>query len=91
MSEWTFLTNHAQVLLCIARNPRMTAREIATAVQITERAVQRIIKDLEDADYISRTREGRNNLYRVHGDRALRHPQQQALSLGALLEVLGGP
>jgi DNA-binding MarR family transcriptional regulator len=72
MHTWTFLTNHAQVLLSIARNSRLTAREIAASVGITERAVQRILDDLEDAGYISRTRDGRKNHYAVHDERPMR-------------------
>lgn len=91
MSTWTFLTNHAQVLLCIARNQRITAREIAGTVGITERAVQRILDDLEEAGYISRTRDGRTNSYAVHRDRPMRHPAQQGHAVHELLGLLGTP
>ncbi|MCS6888712.1 MAG: winged helix-turn-helix domain-containing protein [Chloroflexus sp.] len=86
--SWTFLTNHAQVLLCIARNPRVTAHDIAQTVGITERAVQRILHDLHEAGYISHVREGRHNRYTIYADRPLRHPAQQGLSVGELLAVL---
>jgi DNA-binding Lrp family transcriptional regulator len=66
VSEWLFLTNQARVLLYIARNPSSTARRIAQAVGITERATQRLIRDLDEAGYISRQRVGRNNQYVVH-------------------------
>lgn len=89
MSEWTFLTNHAQVLLCLARDGgRMTTREIAAVVGITERAVQRIVDDLEDAGYVSRFRVGRQNRYEIHPDLPMRHPLQRGLTIKDLLELL---
>lgn len=88
MSEWTFLTNHAQVLLCIARNTRLTAREIAATVGITERAVQRILDDLEEAGYISRFRDGRRNRYEVHPELPMRHPAQRGRAVKELLDLL---
>ncbi|BDG59727.1 helix-turn-helix transcriptional regulator [Caldinitratiruptor microaerophilus] len=88
MSEWTFLTNHAQVLLCIARNSRLTAREIAATVGITERAVQRILDDLEEAGYISRFRDGRRNRYEVHPELPMRHPAQRGRAVKELLNLL---
>lgn len=92
MSKWTFLTNHAQVLLCLVRNGgRMTAREIAGVVGITERAVQRILDDLEEAGYISRFRDGRQNRYEIYPDLPMRHPAQQGRAIRELLELLGLP
>ena len=85
MTSWTFLTNHAQVFLCIARNPRVTAREVAASVGITERAVQRIIADLEEAAYITRHREGRNNMYKLNPNRPMRHPAQRNHAVEQLL------
>jgi DNA-binding MarR family transcriptional regulator len=89
MSQWTFLTNHAQVLLCIARKQDITAREIAAEVGITERAVQRIVRDLGDAGYISHSRDGRQNHYEIHADRPMRHPAQQGFAVRELLDLLG--
>ncbi|MCY0880011.1 MAG: winged helix-turn-helix domain-containing protein [Firmicutes bacterium] len=90
MSRWTFLTNHAQVLLCLQRNGgRMTAREIAGVVGITERAVQRILDDLEEAGYITRHRDGRQNHYEIHPERPMRHPAQQGRAIRDLLDLLG--
>ncbi|OAN44918.1 DNA-binding protein [Chloroflexus islandicus] len=86
--SWTFLTNHAQVLLCIARNPRVTAHDIAQTVGITERAVQRILHDLHEAGYISHVREGRHNRYTIYPDQPLRHPAQQGLAVRDLLAIL---
>jgi len=90
MSSWTFLTNHAHVLLCIARDPGIRLRDVATEVQITERAAQRIVAELVEAGYISRTREGRRNHYEVHGDLPLRHPLEQHNGIGELVELIGG-
>ncbi len=86
--QWTFLTNHAHVLLCIARNPDVRLRDIALAVGITERAVQVIIVDLEQAGYLTRSRVGRRNHYRLHGDLPLRHPLERMHEVGELLAVL---
>jgi predicted ArsR family transcriptional regulator len=91
MSGWTFLTNHAQVLLCIAKNNRLTAREIAAQVGITERAVQRLLDDLEEANYISHEREGRRNIYTVHPERPMRHPAQHGHAIRDLLDLLTPP
>jgi predicted ArsR family transcriptional regulator len=88
MHTWTFLTNHAQVLLCIARNQRMTAKEIAEVVGITERAVQRLIRDLEESDYIIRMRIGRQNRYVINTDQPMRHPAQGGRPIGELIDLL---
>ncbi len=87
MARWTFLTNHAQVLLCVARNERLTAKEIAAVVEITERAVQRLLDDLEEEGYISRFRDGRNNRYEIHRELPLRHPAQDGYAIRDLLEL----
>jgi len=89
MAEWTFITNHGLVLSYIARHPRTTAREIATVVGITERAVHRIIADLAAAQYITRKRKGRQNIYRINPELTLRHESHQAVLVGDLLEALG--
>lgn len=75
MADWKFITNHAQVLLCVAHDPEIRLREIAEACGITERAAHRIIADLEDAGYISRERVGRRNRYEFHPEAPMRHPQ----------------
>jgi len=74
MADWKFITNHAQVLLCVAHDPEIRLREIAEACGITERAAHRIIADLEEAGYISRERIGRRNRYEFHPEVAMRHP-----------------
>ena len=89
MSSWTFLSHHAQVFHCIARDPDVRLRDIATAVGITERAVQAIVNDLVDAGYVDRARVGRRNHYAVHPDVPLRHRLQGDLDAGTLLRLLG--
>ncbi len=64
--DWTFLTNHAHVLLCVARDPGARLRDVADVVGITERAAQRIVAELEEAGYLTRTRDARRNRYEVH-------------------------
>lgn len=84
---WTFLSNHGHVLLCVARDPNIRVREIAQAVGITERAVQRILGELEEAGVIARRREGRRTRYEVDGDLPLRHPIEADHSVGELLRL----
>ncbi|MFN2426845.1 MAG: helix-turn-helix transcriptional regulator [Candidatus Binatia bacterium] len=89
---WTFLTNHAHVLIHIAEEPAARMRDIADRVGITERAVQRIVRELEDAGYIERLKEGRRNHYRVTASQPLRHPIERHVKTSALLAlVLGKP
>ncbi|WP_435011377.1 helix-turn-helix transcriptional regulator [Tundrisphaera lichenicola] len=85
---WTFLSNHGHVLLSIARDPGLTLREVAGLVGITERAVQRIVADLEAAGYLERVRAGRRNRYEVHPERPLRHPIEAHRDVGALLALV---
>jgi DNA-binding IclR family transcriptional regulator len=87
-SRWTFLTNHAHVLLTIAADPGIRARDIAQRVGITERAAQRIVAELESAGYLTRWREGRRNHYEVHSEVRLRHPVEQHHAVGQLLQLL---
>ena len=82
---WTFLTNHAHVLLCLTADPELRLRDLATRVGITERAAQRIVAELVEGGYIERARVGRRNSYTVHLDRPLRHPLEQAHTVGELL------
>ena len=87
-ANWTFLTNHSHVLLCIAEDPDVLLREVALQVGITERATQRIVAELEDAGYVSHERIGRRNHYKVNPNLPLRHPLEDHLQIGALLGVL---
>jgi hypothetical protein len=89
--EWTFLSNHAHVLICIAQEPEIRLREIAARVGITERAVQRIVADLEEGGYLSHRRMGRRNLYELHADRPFRHPVAWHREIGLLLKLISGP
>ncbi len=88
-SSWTFLTNHTHVLVCIARDPHVTMREMAEHVGVTERAVQRIVRDLVGAGYVESRRDGRRNTYRVRADGHLRHPLESSTDLHSLLKTLG--
>ena len=81
--RWTFLSNHGNVLLAIARNPDVTLREVAVLVGITERAVQRIVTDLEADRYLERVRTGRRNRYKLHPELPLRHPICAHREIGA--------
>lgn len=87
-TDWTFLTNHAHVLLAIARDRQITLREVATRVGITERAAQSIVADLVTAGYLTRTRQGRNNSYTIPTGRPFRHPLTAGHDLDELLAIL---
>jgi len=89
--HWTFLSNHGHVLVCLAADPEARLRDVAVAVGITERAVQKIVSDLEDAQVVERVREGRRNRYRLFLDRPLRHPIEAHRSIGALLGMILDP
>ena len=86
--SWTFLTNHAHVLIAIDRDPELRQRDIAYAVGITVGAVQKIIQELERGGYLERERVGRRNRYRVNHDLPLRHPLEENHSVGDLLTTL---
>jgi DNA-binding IclR family transcriptional regulator len=87
-STWTFLTNHAHVLLCIAEDPEARMRDVAERVGITERAVQRIIEDLAADGYLSIEREGRRNRYRLNPKLHLRHPVEQHCQVAGLIHFV---
>lgn len=86
-TSWTFLTNPAHVLVCIAQDPTSRMRDMAMKVGITERAVQHIVADLEEAGYLSRTRVGRKNRYTVHTEMPLRHPIERHCLISTLIEM----
>ena len=90
MSQWTFLTNHAHVLIYVARDPGARVRDIADAVGITERTAQGILSDLVDSGYLRRTKEGRRNRYDCVEDLPLRHPIESNHPIGELLRALRG-
>ena len=86
--RWTFLTNHAQVLVCIANDPGIRLRDIGERVGITERAAHRIVTELADAGYITRQRNGRRNHYTINAHFALPDPIAREQNVGELLEIL---
>lgn len=87
-TSWTFLTNHAHVLICLTENPEMRLRDVASAVGITERAVQKIIAELEEGGLLERERQGRCNIYRVHAKQPLRHPVESHCTVHGLLRFV---
>ena len=91
LQGWRFVTNHTQVLLCIASDPDIRLRDVAETVGITERAAQRILADLVEAGFIERQRVGRRNRYLVNRNRQMRHPAQAGHDIGALLDLLQLP
>ena len=86
--RWGFLTNHAQVLVCIAHDPGIRVREISEAVGITERAAHRIVAELDAAGYITRKRNGRRNHYTIQSHLPLPDPLARGEKVGDLLSVL---
>ena len=86
--KWSFLTNHAQVLLCIADDPDARLREIGETIGITERATHRIVVELVEAGYITRERNGRRNRYTIDAERRLHDPVTREQRIGDLLGVL---
>lgn len=88
MREWSFLTNHATALLCVAENPGMTLRQVGDYVGITERAAHRIVSDLVEDGYLMRKREGRRNRYEVRPDVPLRDPLLRGRTVGHMLSAL---
>jgi len=91
MANWTFLTNHAHVLLCVADNPNVRLRDVGVQVGITERAAQRIVTELEEAGYLERERDGRRNLYRLNTTMPLRHPLDRDHRIDELLTAFAHP
>jgi predicted transcriptional regulator of viral defense system len=88
---WTFLTNHARVLLCIAHDSAIRLRDVGESVGITERAAHRIVTELLAAGYITRTRNGRRNQYTVNHDVPLSDPLARSHNIGELLAILAHP
>src|SRR4249920_790636 len=88
-TKWTFLSNHAHVLICLAADAHQTLPEIASRVGITTRAVQLIVGDLVDGGYVTRTKVGRRNSYRINSDGHLRHPLESHHRIADLIAALG--
>ena len=89
MPEWMFLTKHALVLSLIAKQPRITAIELATAIGTTERAVRRVIAELFADGYVSKKRAGRGIKYHINPDLSMRHDTHREIVIGDFLEALG--
>ncbi len=90
--SWVFITNHGGVLIAVFRQPRITAREISQQLGITERAVLKIVADLDEAGYITKSRQGRTNTYTVNQDLPLHGPILKDIAVGDLLSILkSGP
>ena len=87
-SNWTFLTNHLHVILCLHRDKETTVRNLASYIGITERSVQRILNELVDCGVITRERDGRRNVYKIDYDYRLRHELEKNHSIGELLRLL---
>ncbi len=85
---WTFLTNHAHVLLCVSTGEPLTARELALRIGITERSVQAILTDLTDEGYLSKSKVGRRNVYELNPKGKLRHPLEASHTVGELVAAL---
>ncbi len=90
-SSWTFVTNHTRILAVILRDPEIRLRDMATACQLTERAAQAIVTDLEGAGYLTRVRHGRRNHYEVTPGTFFRHPAENHHEIANLLKLLVGP
>ncbi|WUO67119.1 winged helix-turn-helix domain-containing protein [Streptomyces zaomyceticus] len=86
--QWTFLTNHARVLVVIARDPGVRLRDVAAACEVTERTVQAIVADLEEAGYLTHAREGRRNRYHLASGMRFRHPLEGDYEITGLLDLL---
>ncbi len=87
-ATWTFLSNHAHVLICLGRTPDLRIRDLAQAVGITERAVQRIIAELINGGFLTAIKDGRRNRYIVNSRLPLRHPVEAAHTVGDLLALM---
>ena len=90
MSNWTLFSNHGHVLVCLARDSESRLRDVAADVGITERAVQKIVRDLQDGGMVSVTKHGRRNRYRIHNRQALRHDLETHCTLGELIDFVNG-
>lgn len=85
--RWTFLSNHAHVVIALAKTPHLRIRDLAEAVGVTERAVAQVLADLEEAGVITRHREGRRNVYSIDARVSLRHPVEAHRTVGDILRL----
>jgi hypothetical protein len=88
MSNWTLFSNHGHVLVCLARDSEARLRDVAVAVGITERAVQKIVRDLQDGGMVSVTKNGRRNRYRIHKTEPLRHKLESDCTVNDLIKMV---
>ena len=88
MERWSFLTNHARVLLCVAHDPGARLRDIAASLGITERSAHGILTDLSKAGYVLKQRDGRRNRYQVQAHLPLREPASREVAIGEVLALL---
>lgn len=89
-ANWTFLSNHSHVLLCLVRDSSLRIRDLARLVGITERAVQRIVADLSSEGYLTIHKEGRRNRYEIHDELPLRHPVESGVTVHELVALVEG-
>ena len=89
--DWTFLSNYAHVLVCLAENPEARLRDVAERVGITERSTQRLITHLDDAGILTREKHGRRNSYYINTSAHLRHPIEESCTVGELLKFVLSP
>jgi predicted DNA-binding transcriptional regulator YafY len=90
VESWSFLTNHARVLLCISENPGVRLRDIAARVGITERSAYGIVADLTAAGYVIKRKDGRRNRYQIQAHMPLPEPTSQEPAIGEVLALLAG-
>jgi len=90
VGSWTFLTNHARVLLCIARDPGARLRDISAGLGITERSAYAIVTDLIQDGYVIKTKDGRRNRYQIRSDLPLPEPASRQPTVGEMLDLLAG-
>ena len=90
MAEWSFLTNHARVLLCIAHDPGVRLRDIAARTGVTERTAYGIVTDLTEAGYVVKHRDGRRNRYQIQAHLPLPEPDSRERTIGEILALLAG-
>lgn len=89
MSQWTIFSNHGHVLVCLARDSDARLRDVAADVGITERAVQKIVRDLQHSGMISVSKQGRRNSYRIENKTKMRHSLEAHCGIGALMDLVG--
>jgi len=91
MGDWTFFSNYGHVLVCLARSREVRLRDVALEVGITERAVQKIVRDLQDAGFVTVSKQGRCNRYRINKRKTLRHGLESHCTVGKLLALIAKP